>query len=92
MTGRDSADEGRRNFLKLAAAGFGALAVAARPGDATGAPLKIGSVGAGRMAAGPPTAAQGGTPPAAAVGDLGCRWRRSGAGGRRHRSLEIRGL
>ena len=54
MTGRDSADERRRNFLKLAAAGFGALALAARPGDAsaqsaTGAPLKIGSVGAGRM-------------------------------------------
>ena len=44
----------RRRFLKLAAAGLGAVAFAARPAGAwgqssTGAPLKIGSVGAGRM-------------------------------------------
>ena len=41
----------RRRFLKLAAAGLGAVAFAARPAGAwgqssTGAPLKIGSVGA----------------------------------------------
>lgn len=49
-----AADHGRRHFLKLAGGGLGVVALAARPGRAraqtsTGSPLKIGSVGAGRM-------------------------------------------
>ena len=54
MAGSHAADRGRRNFLQLAGYGLGVLILAARPARAraqtnTGAPLKIGSVGAGRM-------------------------------------------
>jgi 8-hydroxy-5-deazaflavin:NADPH oxidoreductase len=49
-----TADHGRRNFLQLAGYGLGVVALAGRPGRAsaqttTATPLKIGSVGAGRM-------------------------------------------
>jgi 8-hydroxy-5-deazaflavin:NADPH oxidoreductase len=51
MAGNHVADHGRRSFLQLAA--YGVVAVAAGPalarGQTTTAPLKIGSVGAGRM-------------------------------------------
>jgi len=54
MAGSYAADHGRRNFLKLAGGGLGVVALAGRPTWAraqanTGSPLKIGSVGAGRM-------------------------------------------
>lgn len=52
MAERRAADRGRRNILRLAAWGLGAVALT-RPGRAlaqgTTAPLKIGSIGAGRM-------------------------------------------
>jgi len=52
MTGNHAADRDRRGFLQLA--GLGALALAAWPDrvraqTTTGSPLKIGSIGAGRM-------------------------------------------
>jgi predicted dinucleotide-binding enzyme len=52
MAGDHTVDHGRRDFVQLAASGLGVVALAARPARAwaqTGAPLKIGSVGAGRM-------------------------------------------
>ena len=54
MTGNHTADHGRRNFLQLAGYGLGVVALAGGPGRAsaqttTASPLKIGSVGAGRM-------------------------------------------
>jgi predicted dinucleotide-binding enzyme len=54
MTGHHAADYGRRNFLQLAGYGLGVVALAGRPARAsaqttTATPLKIGSVGAGRM-------------------------------------------
>src|SRR5262249_5398631 len=52
MEERHAADQGRRNFLQLTGYGLGVLALAARPGSALGQttpPLKIGSIGAGRM-------------------------------------------
>src|SRR5439155_25219097 len=54
MAGSHAADQGRRNFLQLAGCGVGMVAVGARPTGARAqtnpaSPLKIGSVGAGRM-------------------------------------------
>src|SRR5712692_8550832 len=54
MAGNHVADHGRRNFLQLAGCGLGVAALAAGPGRAraqttSASPLKIGSVGAGRM-------------------------------------------
>ena len=54
MAGHHAADHGRRNFLQLAGYGLGAAALAAGPARAraqtpAASPLKIGSVGAGRM-------------------------------------------
>jgi len=54
MAGKPAADQSRRNFLQLAGCGLGAVALAARPARAraqttNAPPLKIGSVGAGRM-------------------------------------------
>ena len=54
MAGNRAADHGRRGFLQLAGYGLGAAALAAVPARAgaqtpSGTPLKIGSVGAGRM-------------------------------------------
>src|SRR6266542_4553255 len=54
MAGSHAADQGRRNFLQLAGCGLGMVALAARPTRARAqtnpaSPLKIGSVGAGRM-------------------------------------------
>jgi 8-hydroxy-5-deazaflavin:NADPH oxidoreductase len=54
MAGSCSADHGRRNFLKVAGGGLGVVALIGLPAPAgaqtsTGSPLKIGSVGAGRM-------------------------------------------
>lgn len=54
MTGNHAADHGRRNFLQLAGYGLGVVAFAGGPARAsaqrtTASPLKIGSVGAGRM-------------------------------------------
>src|SRR6267142_1442433 len=55
MPGNHIADHGRRNFLQLAGCGLGMVALAAGPGRAraqttSASPLKIGSIGAGRMA------------------------------------------
>src|ERR1700730_17756174 len=52
MAGNHAAGHGRRNFLQLA--GLGVVALAAGPGRAraqatSASPLKIGSIGAGRM-------------------------------------------
>jgi len=54
MAGNHAADHGRRDFLQLAGCGLGVVAHAAGPARAraqtpTASPLKIGSVGAGRM-------------------------------------------
>src|SRR6266542_256228 len=54
MAGSHAADQGRRNFLQLAGCGLGMVALAARPTRARAqtnpaSPIKIGSVGAGRM-------------------------------------------
>ena len=54
MAGNHDADHGRRNFLQLAGCGLGVVALAAGPGRAraqttSASPLKIGSIGAGRM-------------------------------------------
>src|SRR2546421_7975905 len=54
MARNQAADHDRRNFLQLVGAGLGVVALAVTPGRAgaqttPGAPLKIGSVGAGRM-------------------------------------------
>src|SRR3989449_3009161 len=54
MAGSPAADLGRRNFLQLAGCGLGMVALAARPTRARAqtnpaSPIKIGSVGAGRM-------------------------------------------
>jgi len=54
MPGNHIADHGRRNFLQLAGCGLGMVALAAGPGRAraqttSASPLKIGSIGAGRM-------------------------------------------
>src|SRR5262245_59082080 len=52
MAGRHAADYDRRNFLKLTGGGLALATLAARPARATAqtaSPLKIGSVGAGRM-------------------------------------------
>ena len=54
MAGSHAADQGRRNFLRLAGCGLGMVVVAARPTRARAqtnpaSPIKIGSVGAGRM-------------------------------------------
>src|SRR5438876_2827657 len=54
MAGNHATDHGRRNFLQLAGCGLGVVALAAGPARAraqttAASPLKIGSVGAGRM-------------------------------------------
>src|SRR2546422_10126657 len=54
MAGTHTADHSRRNFLQLAGCGLGVVALAAGPRRAraqttSASPLKIGSVGAGRM-------------------------------------------
>ena len=54
MAGNHAADQGRRSFLQLAGCGLGMVALAAGPGRAraqttSASPLKIGSIGAGRM-------------------------------------------
>lgn len=54
MSGHRTADHGRRTFLRFAGLGLGVVAIAAGPDRARGqtttaSPLKIGSVGAGRM-------------------------------------------
>src|SRR5215467_562530 len=52
MTGNHMADHDRRTFLQLAGVGLGVAALAGHPARAqaqTTSPLKIGSVGAGRM-------------------------------------------
>ena len=54
MAGNHAADHDRRSFLQLAGCGLGMVALAAGPGRAraqttSASPLKIGSVGAGRM-------------------------------------------
>jgi 8-hydroxy-5-deazaflavin:NADPH oxidoreductase len=54
MAGRHAADQGRRNFLRLAAWGLGVVGLAARPIGAaaqlsSASRVKIGMIGAGRM-------------------------------------------
>src|SRR3989442_12989156 len=54
MAGTHTADHGSRSFLQLAGCGLGVVALAAGPGRAraqttSAAPLKVGSIGAGRM-------------------------------------------
>jgi predicted dinucleotide-binding enzyme len=54
MAGNHADDHSRRNFLRLTGCGLGVVAFAARPSRAkaqptTASPLKIGSIGAGRM-------------------------------------------
>src|SRR5437899_12641097 len=54
MPENHAADHSRRNFLQFAGCGLGVVALAAGPGRAraqttSASPLKIGSIGAGRM-------------------------------------------
>jgi len=53
MAGTDVTGHDRRDFLRLAGLGLGSVAIVTRPGraraQATTSPLKIGSIGAGRM-------------------------------------------
>src|SRR3989442_15303807 len=54
MAGTHTADHGSRSFLQLAGCGLGVVALAAGPGRAraqttSASPLKIGSIGAGRL-------------------------------------------